>query len=187
MIGLKLKRAFQRLRGKTTEEFELEYLLAHGMKVGENVHIFSPSMIDAERPFLISIGDDVTISTYVTILTHDASTHFVNCGTKLGRVEIGDRVFIGTKSIILCGTHIGSDVIVGAGSLVSHDLPSGFVYAGVPARKICTIEEYRKKYEKLREERPDFSAIRHWDQWANAPEEEKQLMIDGLSDGPGFF
>lgn len=170
-----------------SEDAQREYLLSKGMKVGKNTNIYSWSGIDAGKPWLIEIGDDVTISSNVTILTHDASPCKVGCGTKLGRVRIGNNVFIGTRSIVLCNVSLGDNVIVGAGSIVTRDLPSDGVYAGSPVRRICSFDEYRKKYEKLREERPAFDKIKPWNEWGNATDEEKKLMYDGLEDGVGFF
>ena len=83
-------------------ESEEEYRLTRGMKVGKNCHIYSWDTIDGGHPYLISIGDNVTISSNVTILTHDASTNVVGCGTKIGKVTIGNNVFIGTRAIVLC-------------------------------------------------------------------------------------
>ena len=77
-------------------ESEKEYRLNRGMKVGKNCHIYSWDTIDGGHPRLITIGDNVYISSNVTILTHDASTNVVGCGTKLGKVTIGNNVFIGT-------------------------------------------------------------------------------------------
>lgn len=160
---------------------EMEYLLEHGMKVGKNCHIYSDSTIDHIYPHLISIGDNVTI------LVHDASTNVVGAGTKLGRVTIGDNVFIGSGSIVLCNTHIGSNVVVGAGSIVTHDLPDNGVYAGSPARRICSIEEYRDRMFNLKAHRPDLSKIRPWNQWADASEDDRRRMNDALADGVGFI
>lgn len=177
----------RKLKIKSKNEKELEYRLNQGMRIGKNCHLYSVETIDGGWPWLISIGDNVTVSTNVTILAHDASTNVVKCGTKLGRVDIGNNVFVGSGSIILCDTKVGNNVIIAAGSVVSHDLPSDGVYAGVPARRICSIEEYREKYVKLREERPNLSRIRAWDEWDEASEQEKQQMISNLSDGIGFI
>jgi len=175
------------LRKLLNRQTEMDYLLSRGMKVGNNCHIYSDATIDHTYPHLISIGDNVTISTNVTILAHDASTNVVQAGTKLGRVTIGNNVFIGTGSIILCDTRIGNNVVVGAGSLVTRDLPDNGVYAGSPARMICSIEEYREKMQKLRETRPDLSQIRPWNQWADASEEDRKKMCAALEDGVGFI
>lgn len=55
-------------------------------------------------------------------------------------VVIGDNVFIGTRSMILKGVTIGADSVIGAGSLVVSDIPSGVVAGGVPARVLRAIE-----------------------------------------------
>ena len=162
----RMKRIFSR---KSREMVELEYRVAKGMHIGNNCHIYSSDTIDGIWPWLISIGDNVTISTNVTILAHDASPNIVRCGTKRGKVEIGNNV------------------IVGAGSVVSQDLPSDGVYAGVPARRLCSIEEYREKYVKLREECSDLSEIRGCNEWDDATEQEKEQMRSCLRDGIGFI
>lgn len=167
-------------------ESEKEYRLNRGMKVGNNCHIYSWDTIDGGHPYLITIGDNVTISSNVTILTHDASTNVVGCGTKLGKVIIGNNVFIGTRSIVLCSVCIGNNVIVGAGSVVTHNLADNGVYAGVPARYVSSIEDYKKKNQKLREKRPRIDLIRPWYDWKNATEEEEQEIVDALEDGVGF-
>lgn len=64
---------------------------------------------------------------------------------KAGRVKIGDNVFLGMRSLILMNTIIGDNVVVGAGAVVSGNIPSNVVVAGNPARIVCTLEEYYKK------------------------------------------
>lgn len=188
MIIGKLKTLYKHYVLKMTEtDMDIEELVARGLKIGENSHLYSSGGIDHIYPHLISIGSDVTISTNVTILAHDASTNVVQCGTKLGRVSIGNNVFIGTGVTILCNVTIGNNVVIGAQSLVTNDLQDGGVYAGIPARKICSIEEYRQKNEKLHKVRPDFSKIKPWYEWETATEDEKQKMIDELADGIGYI
>lgn len=183
-----LKKLYRLLtRRRDPETAQKEYLLRKGMIVGKNCHIYSYNGIDAGKPWLIKIGDNVTIAPNVTILTHDASTNIVGCGTKIGKVYIGNNVFIGTRSIVLCNVKIGDNVIVGAGSVVTRDLQSDAVYAGNPAYRICSIEEYRAKYEKARNERPRIDEIRPWYMWDSATEEEKKKMSEALEDGVGFF
>ena len=157
-----------------------------GVKVGNNCSIYSWGGIDSNWPFLISIGDNVIISSDVTILAHDASPNIIGCGTKLGRVTIGNNVFIGAKSIILCNVSIGDNVVIGAGSVVTRSLPSGFVYAGNPAKSLYSIEEYRTKHMKQKDSRPNFGSIRSWNEWLHATNVEKQEMVSLLQDGPGY-
>ena len=181
-----LKRIKMHLLRRFSESARLEYLKSKGMKVGKDTHIYSCKNFDGGWPWLIEIGDHVTISTNVTILGHDASTNVVSCGTKLGKVKIGNNVFIGTGATILCGVRIGDNVVVGAGSIVTRDLPSGGVYAGSPARRVCSIEEYRERMQVLRSSRPRFDSIHKWNEWGSSTMEEREAMSKALEDGPGF-
>lgn len=169
-----------------SESARLEYLKRQGMKVGKDTYIYSCKNFDGGWPWLIEIGDRVTISTNVTILGHDASTNVVGCGTKLGKVKIGNNVFIGTGTVILCGTRIGDNVVIGAGSVVSGRIESGCVYAGCPARRVCSIEEYEEKFRAQLASRPRFGKIHRWDEWKNATMEERRAMSEALEDGFGF-
>lgn len=63
----------------------------------------------------------------------------------MGCIRIDDNVFVGANSTILADVRIESNVIIGAGTLINKDCESGFVYAGVPAKKICTFEEFVEK------------------------------------------
>ena len=65
-------------------------------------------------------------------------------------ITIGDNVNIGMNVAIMPGVKIGNNCVVGYGSVVTHDVPDNTVVAGVPAKKIETIEEYyEKKKEKV--------------------------------------
>lgn len=183
-MSFAFKRLLMRIKKQNGEK---EYRLANGLKVGKNTSIYSWEGLDGNWLWLISIGDNTVISSHVTVLAHDASPCIVGCHTKLGLVKIGNNCFIGANSTVLCGTTIGDNVIVGAGSVVSSSLESGYVYAGNPVRKICSIEEYQAKHHAANIERPDLSRIRRWDDWNNSTESEKQKMIDLLSDGFGYI
>lgn len=136
-----IKEFLYRLRG----EYTTEKLISMGMQVGKNFGRLHGVVLDPSHCWLITIGDNVTMAPRVHILCHDASTkHFLGY-TKIGRVNIGDNVFIGAESVVLPGVNIGSNVIVGANSTVTHDVPDGVVVAGSPARVICTLEEYLAK------------------------------------------
>ena len=74
------------------------------------------------------IDDETLITREVMILAHDASR-----GLKLN-TKIGKRCFIGVRSIILPGVTIGDEVIVGAGSIITKDVPSNCIVAGNPAK-----------------------------------------------------
>ena len=136
-----VKELLYRIRG----EYTTEKLISMGMKVGKNFGRLHGVILDPSHCWLIEIGDNVTMAPRVHILCHDASTkQFLNY-TKIGRVTIGDNVFIGAESVVLPGVTIGNNVIIGANSTVTHDIPDGSVAAGSPARVICTLEEYLNK------------------------------------------
>lgn len=102
-------------------------------------------IIDPGHCWLISIGDNVTLAPRVHILAHDASTKRILGYTLIGRVTIGNNVFIGAGSIILPNVKIGNNVIVGAGSVVSRTIPDNSAALGTPARIICSYEEFVEK------------------------------------------
>lgn len=136
-----IKELLYRIRG----EYTTEKLVSMGMVVGENFSRLNGVILDPSHCWLITIGDNVTMAPRVHILCHDASTKQFLGYTKIGRVTIGDNVFIGAESVVLPGVTIGSNVIIGANSTVTHDIPDGMVAAGTPARVICTLEEYLNK------------------------------------------
>ncbi|MBR6125886.1 acyltransferase [Candidatus Saccharibacteria bacterium] len=129
-----------------TSNYSVKKLRKKGAIIGEDVELYSVTITSTDATCL-EIGNHVTL-TGVKILTHDASTkRFLGNGiNRIGRVVIGNNVFVGTQTLILPNVRIGNNVIVGAGSVVTKDVPDGMVYAGNPARKICTIEEFVTKH-----------------------------------------
>lgn len=163
----------------------MEYCYSHGFKSGKNFQYNSGYPIDANWPWLISVGDDVTLASNVRILAHDASTAKVGAHTKIGIVKIGNNVFIGADSIVLCNTRIGDNVIIGAGSVVTHDVPSNSVFAGNPAEYICSFEEYKKKHQENLKQHIYFNQ-HTWQEWSEASNDEKEQMRNMLEDTFGY-
>ena len=180
-----LKRIRNRISGKSQLDREMEYLVAHGLRVGENFSSYSDHPFDSNWPWLISVGNNVLLSSNVKILAHDASTCYSNSCTRIGLVSIGDDVFVGANSTILCNVKIGNNVIIGAGSVVSKNIPDNCVAAGNPAQVICTMEEYREKHAHSQERKKDFSKHK-WDQWINAGPADWEEMRAELEKGPGY-
>lgn len=118
-----------------------------GVKVGKRCRILTREF--GTEPFLIEIGDDVTISTDVLFLTHDGATWLVRDENgrrqRISRIRIGNWAFVGARAVLMPGVSIGSRCIVGAGSVVTRSVPDGWVVAGNPARKITTFDDYRRK------------------------------------------
>lgn len=147
-----------------------------GVKIGKNPNLVE-CHLDYGHGYLIEIGDNAGFS-HVTILTHDASTKAVLGYSKIGRVKIGNDVFIGYGSLVLPGVTIGDNVIIGAGSVVKNDIPSNSVAAGNPAAVVCPTDKYFESNRRRMETAPVYNTP-----WERKTEEEKRRIIEDLADG----
>ena len=108
---------------------------------------------------LIYLHNNVKIASNVGFVTHDIIHTMLNAKDpgsghieRVGCIEVMDNVFIGSGTRILYDARIGSNVIIGSDSLVNKDIPDNSVYAGVPARFICTFDEYVEKSKAYSED-----------------------------------
>ncbi len=124
--------------------------IKNGLSIGEDYYIHSRVIFGSE-PFLITIGDHVRIGAGVKFITHDGGVWVLRNDYQLknvdvfGPIKIGNNVHIGDNTIIMPGVTIGDNVIIGCGAVVTKDIPSNSVAAGVPAKVIETIDEYKIK------------------------------------------
>ncbi len=107
--------------------------------------------LDKLYPKGVHIGENTLIGSGVVILTHDHCKRVANNQPYLADTYIGRNCFIALNSIILPGVKIGDEVIIGAGSVVTKDIPSNTVAAGNPARVIRTNIKMN-----------DFAALENW-------------------------
>lgn len=121
------------------------YYKSLGIKIGLNSKIEKGVFLDPSFPWLIEIGNNVTIAPRVFVLTHDGSTKNYLGYSKIGRVVIEDNVFIGANSVILPNIKIGKNSIVGSNSVITKDVPSDVVIVGNPAKIISTTADYVNK------------------------------------------
>lgn len=145
------KRILPRSKSKEIEkQLMTNFLRKNGITIGENCAIFSN--ICSPESFLISIGNNVSISNDVQLITHD------NCIDRMcddvsdifGRISIGDNCVIGAKSIIMGGVTIGNNIVVGAGSVVTKSFTEErIIIAGNPARKVSTWDTYIAKNKAI--------------------------------------
>jgi acetyltransferase-like isoleucine patch superfamily enzyme len=123
------------------------------VRIGSRVHIGAGTDIGAALE--IDIGDDVLIAFDVVIMDHHSHSLTYSerredvrdiihgkpkdwSNVKMASVRVGDKAWIGARSIILAGTHIGEGAIVGAGSVVTKDVPDWAVVGGNPAKVLRT-------------------------------------------------
>lgn len=113
------------------------------------------------EPHLISIGNNVRISAGVRLLNHDTIGSVITNKNKLsyrirrvGKIVIGNNVFVGADSKILYDVKIGNNVIVAAGSIVTKDIPDNSVAAGIPAKVVGKFDEYERKLLNKTKEYP---------------------------------
>ncbi len=138
------------------------YLKKLGLKISdayyESGHGFiAPTVnFDGNDYSLIQIGDATTISQDVVFLTHDYSISKALktldpslSGRFLKPISVGKNSFIGMRAILLPGTTLGDNVIVGAGAVVKGTFGDGVVIAGNPAKVLCTTKEFAEKHLEL--------------------------------------
>lgn len=117
-----------------------------GVRIGAGCRLIDVDF--GSEPWLVRLGDRVS-ATDTQFITHDGGVWvFREAMPDIDRVApivIGSNVFIGSRSIILPGVTIGDDVVIGAGSVVTRDIASGTIAAGVPARALSTLEAYRAR------------------------------------------
>ncbi|MDH7568018.1 MAG: acyltransferase [Armatimonadota bacterium] len=163
----------------------MQQLMDRGLVVGDHSYILDRQSIDWDNCHLVSIGNWVTVAPGALILAHDAAPELFTGFCKLSATHIHDYVFIGAKAVILPGVSIGPRAIVGAGAIVTRDVPPDTVVAGNPARVQCSLRQYLERhlasvrgartfpYEDFRPER--------------ITPEQRQEMLRAVASGVAYF
>lgn len=134
----------------------INYLRSVGVSVGERCEVQKPTSlnIDTSRPSLLSIGNHVYLHRGLTIMSHDwASWVFLDKYHDFvpshSKVTIGNNIWFGEFVTVLKGVKIGDNCIIGAGSIVTKDIPDNSVAVGVPARVVSSLDDYYEKRKRL--------------------------------------
>lgn len=173
--------AVHRVRGYPSRQ----RLVRDGLVLGRNVYIGRWAVIDPWHCWLITIGDDVVIGPRAYLLAHDATTRRVLGYTRVGRITIGSRSFIGGGALVLPGVTVGDDSIVAAGAVVSRDVADGKIVGGNPAREIGDTADYLARLRSSLDTRPRYP-FAGFTVKGGITEENKRRMRDELASGPGW-
>jgi acetyltransferase-like isoleucine patch superfamily enzyme len=132
------------------------YLRRRGARIGTQVTVLNRVEDFGTEPWLIEIGSRVTVAAGVLFVTHDGASRVFRhrivggspFGNRFGTIRILDNCFIGARSILLPGIAVGPDSIVGAGSVVTRDVPPRTVVAGHPARAVADLDDHIETYRR---------------------------------------
>ena len=150
---MKNKKSFRlRLFLSTTIRFlKILFLKIKKYDVSYSTIVEGSVVLDKLFPEGIHIGENTLVAGGVKILSHDHCKRVGNNQPFLTHTYIGKNCFIAVGAIILPGVKIGNEVIVGAGAVVTKDIPSNTVVAGNPAKII-------RENIKMN----DFAALENW-------------------------
>lgn len=137
--------------GKAIRYAVIFYYRRMGITIGKNVFISVGAWLDVRRGKIV-IGDDAYITNGCKILSHDRTAGLLGNPEKgQGTTIIGKAVFLGMNSIILPGVEIGDHSIIGAGSVISKNVPSGCVVVGSKLRIVKKLDKASGKWMSANE------------------------------------
>jgi len=145
-----IKKLIKRIIGKKSG---VELAQSLGVRVGQRCKFIGVNkQTFGSEAYLIEIGDHVEISSGVRFFTHDGGVWVFRENEpdldSFGTIVVGNNVFIGHGSVILKGARISDNCVIGAGSVVIGEIPPNSVAAGVPAKVIKHISDYRSSVSK---------------------------------------
>lgn len=173
MIGLIIARLKKILRLRKYDRFTIaEYFREQGARIGEGCSII-PRQLGTE-PYLVSIGNRVTIAQGVVFITHDGGCWVFREEVPdlqvFGPIIIEDNCVIGQNAVLFPNIRIGRNSVVGAGSVVINDVPPDTIVMGVPARPFGSIAKYKEKcVERWSEQKPPDVVFAAGETWWNSP------------------
>lgn len=145
-LSARLRLKLLRWRSTLRSTAFVETLRADGASIGERVFLGNRTYVDEGFAWLIEIEDDVTVAPNAMVLAHDAGLKQPLGVTRVAPVRIRRAAYIGAGAIVLPGVTIGEEAVIGAGSVVTHDVAPRTVVAGVPARPIDTVDSLVERH-----------------------------------------
>mgnify|MGYP006167847255 CR=1 FL=1 len=144
---MKLIRLLNKINGLYTLYFKggVYYAKSIGVKVGNNCRVYTTNF--GSEPFLITIGNNVTVTSGVKFITHDGTTWLMRDerGRRYfyQRISVGNNVFIGPNACIFGNINIGNNVTIGANTVVTDSVPDFWT---VTANKPIYIDKDLSQY-----------------------------------------
>ncbi len=151
--GLKCIKIYMRRQGKNADELafagmreQIEAYRRAGAQIGKFVRLWGK--LDAINPHLVTIGDCTCVGSETCLITH--------CPINPGKIKIGKNVWIGFRCIILPNVTIGDGALIGAGSVVTSDIPPNSIACGNPAVVIRSRDpkEMKRTIEVIKNDLP---------------------------------
>ena len=137
-----------------SHERKRRFLIKQGARIGKGTRFNCTTNAFGSEPYLITVGEDCLFAANTCFVTHDGGIKVLNSlhkyrqgdiylrMDKIAPIKLGNNVYTGMHAMIMPGVTVGNNVIIGACSVVTHDVPSNCIVAGVPARIICSLDEY---------------------------------------------
>lgn len=126
----------------------IAYARSLGVQIGKGCRLIAVDF--GSEPYLVRLGDHVS-ATATVFGTHDGGVWVFRDrrpdADLIAPITVGNNVFLGLRTTILPGVAIGDNVVVGAGSVVTRDLPSDCVAVGAPAKPLRALDEYWQSVE----------------------------------------
>jgi maltose O-acetyltransferase len=172
-----VRRAVNRVLGHP----DYDWMRDVGVRLGERVYLADDVFVDLDFGWLITIEDDATIAPRAMLIAHDASTRKGIGYTRIGAVHVGKRAYIGAAALILPGVTIGDDAIIGAGSVVSRDVPPKAFAVGNPARALRSAEDYLSERRLMIDSDPIFGDVsneRQAEDWPAIRSRHRNMVLE---------
>jgi len=145
-----IKRIYRFYFDKSGTDAKIRYLSKQSMKIGQDCHLETFSF--STEPYLVELGDDVTIASGTVFITHDGAIQCFRSDFPdddvFGKIIVGNNVFIGDNCTLLPNTIIGNNCIVGAGSVLRGRFPDNTVIIGNPAKVIAGMSVQKLIYSQ---------------------------------------
>jgi len=162
----------------------IQKLVDKGMVLGRDVYLNDGFFLDPSHCHLITIEDAVVFGPGVKLFAHDASTKKVLGKTRIGLVHLKRNCFLGAGTTVLPGVTVGENSIVGAASVVTESIPDNELWAGIPARRLMSVEDFRKRLLELPQ--IDFPSSTYASEPVGERERE-EMRAALLAHGTGFI